>query len=61
MVMMYTSLKFESEEAARSQVEPLQIQPRLMATDGCVLKRHQNSFCERFRKFTNHAYGNGRL
>ena len=30
MMMMYTPLKFESEEAARSQVEPLQIQPRLM-------------------------------
>ena len=28
--MIYTSLKFESEEAARSQVEPLQIQPRLI-------------------------------
>ena len=27
---MYTSLKFESKEAAGSQVEPLQIQPRLM-------------------------------
>ena len=30
MMMMYTPLKFESEEAARSQVEPLHIQPRLM-------------------------------
>ena len=28
--MMYTSLKFESGEAARSQVEPLQIQTRLI-------------------------------
>ena len=27
--MMYTSSKFESEEAVKSQVEPLQIQPRL--------------------------------
>ena len=28
--MMYTSPKFESEEAARSQVERLQNQPRLL-------------------------------
>ena len=27
---MYTPPKFDSEEAARSQVEPLQIQPGLM-------------------------------
>ena len=33
--MMYTSPKFESEEAARSQVECLQNQPRLiLGSDG---------------------------
>ena len=51
--MMYTSPKFESEEAARSQVEPLQIQPRLILKQdgcrcgGCVPKHCKNSFFAR--------------
>ena len=62
--MMYTSPSLESEEAARSQVEPLQIQPRLLLGRHCrrwlsFQKLQKQFWREGLRRATNYAHGNG--
>ena len=60
--MMYTSPKFESEEAARSQVEPLQNGQRWLSGQATGGPRLQvNKFCERVGSGANLSLSNGRL
>ena len=60
--MLYTSPKFEPEEAARSQVESLQNGQRWRSGHAVGGPRwHVNKFCERVSSGANLALSNGRL
>ena len=60
--MMYTSPKFESEEAARSQVESLHNDQRWLSEHAVGGPRwRMNKFCGRVSSGASLALGNGHL